>query len=237
MSNREVCKNLIHFRPLFENLRRLLVYKDIEPQNIETNESLSTPDSLDWRNRGAVTIVKDQGTDCGSCWAFGSIAALESHNFIKTGKLVNLSEQQMIDCSKENLGCSGGFSSKAFSYLAQNEIATTLSYPYRGKRGECLFDRVHKSDVKLYGAANILGDEETLQRAVNEFGPVTVSMNASPKTLHFYSEGIYYDPECNDSVNHAVVIIGYGRDNRSEMDFWIIKNSWGEQWGEKGYFR
>lgn len=225
------------FRSFFDSVKRLFAYKMMLPQFITPNASIEAPNALDWRDRGAVTPVKDQSADCGSCWAFAAIASVESQHFIKHEKLLSISEQQLVDCSTENAGCNGGYSRAAFNYLIQNDISETKDYPYTGKKSECRFDDVPKSDVKVYGFAELPDDEETMKLAVNEFGPLLVSINAEPKTFHFYSEGVYYDPECDNFTNHAVVVVGYGHDETFDMDYWLVKNSWSANWGERGYIR
>lgn len=126
----------------------------------------------------------------------------------------------------------------AFSYLAQNEISLSKDYPYEAKKGECRLDDVaQKSEVKVYGYAQLPDDEETMKLALVEFGPFVIFSNAKPKTFHFYSSGVYYDPECDDLTNHALILVGYGYDEEVGMDYWIVKNSWSNSWGENGYFR
>lgn len=226
------------FRSFWEDFTRKLIFKFTLPQIAKPNSSIESPDSLDWRKRRAVTEVKDQTVECGSCWAFSSIGALESHNFIKTGQLLNLSEQQLVDCSSHNRGCEGGSTTIAFNYIIENGISLGKDYPYTAKDGECHMEDDLKSNVTVYGYAYVMGDEEELKRAVNEFGPIQVVINASPMTFHFYSEGIFHDPACDDDdTNHAVLIVGYGTDNKTKTDFWIVKNSWSKQWGENGYVR
>jgi cathepsin L len=210
----------------------------INPQYIAPNYDLEAPDALDWRERGAVTDVKDQGDDCGSCWAFSAAALTESHYFIKNGTLLNLSEQDLVDCVFQNDGCQGGTVEYTFNYIIQNGIKLTEDYPYKAKEGICHSISIRKSGVKLAGHGWLSGDEEDLKRAVNEFGPIGVGINVLAKSLYFYSEGIYYDEECQGyELNHAVVIVGYGRDNETGMDYWIMKNSWSDKWGEAGYVR
>lgn len=212
-------------------------YKIIIAQTAEINSSITPPKALDYRNLGAVTRVKDQTTSCGSCWAFASIAALESQHFIIHGQLLNLSQQELVDCSTEN-GCKGGNPDKAYNYIIEEGISLDRDYPYKATDGECRSDEVPKSDVKVYGFSRIASDQETMKAAINEFGPIYTAINGMPKSFNFYSEGIYLDPECDKTgTNHAVVIVGYGTDKRSKLDYWIVKNSFSSQWGENGYIR
>lgn len=206
-------------------------------QLIEPNRDIEASDSLDWRQLGAVSKIKDQGVVCGSCWAFSVTALTESHHFIKTKELLDLSEQQLVDCVFENVGCEGGTISETFNYIIHNGIAASEEYPYKEKEGKCQSSYVDSTAVEMYGHAWLYGDEENLKLAIDQFGPVGVSINAGLKSFQFYSSGIFDDPDCVTSPNHAVVIVGYDIDNQTGMDYWIIKNSWSDKWGEAGYMR
>ncbi|XP_006001245.1 cathepsin S [Latimeria chalumnae] len=198
------------------------------------------PESVDWRQKGCVTPVKNQGS-CGSCWAFSSAAALEGQLKIKTGKLVSLSPQNLVDCSSTerygNKGCNGGYIERAFQYVIDNNgIDSDKSYPYEFVEHACRY--------KISGrAANCssfhrlpYGDEAALQAAVAKIGPVSVGIDGERPTFLHYSGGIYDDASCNSwNVNHAVLVVGYGAENGQQ--YWLIKNSWGPYWGENGYVR
>lgn len=200
-------------------------------------ENVTTSTSFDWRERGAVNRVRDQG-DCGSCWAFASVGVLESHHFIKTGKLLNFSEQQLIDCSSSNRGCGGGRTEETFNYFIDNDIAMAESYPYEGKEEKCRLRKAEKSDVKIYGYGRIQSGKNALLKAVNQLGPIYVGVDANHKTFRFYSEGIFSYSDCDDfEANHVAIIVGFGRDNKTGLDYWILRNSWSENWGESGYMR
>jgi len=196
------------------------------------------PDSVDWRKHGAVTSVKNQSS-CGSCYAFAATGALEGQHFRKTGKLVSLSEQNIVDCTKKfgNDGCDGGLMDNAYRYIQLNGgLDTESSYPYTGKVGTCKFD------PKSIGATDKgyvdlpVGDEESLKGAVATIGPVTVAIDASQYGFQFYSHGIYHDKECDgNNVNHAVLVVGYGENEEGE--YWIVKNSWSHHWGNNGYIK
>ncbi|KAF8563614.1 hypothetical protein P879_08584 [Paragonimus westermani] len=203
------------------------------------------PKSIDWRDLGAVTEVKNQG-NCGSCWAFSATGAIEGQHFRKTKKLTSLSEQQLVDCSSGfgNNGCNGGLMDSAFQYVRKaGGIATEKSYPYvSGETSEA--NPECKFNVTI-AAATVTGyvdvpqfNEYALRQALAMHGPISIAINAGLPSFPSYKSGIYYDKDCSgdlDSLDHGVLLVGYGEENR--VPYWIIKNSWGEGWGEQGYVR
>ncbi|KAI1886231.1 hypothetical protein AGOR_G00211860 [Albula goreensis] len=205
---------------------------------------LKAPTKLDWRRKGYVTHVKNQGV-CESCWAFSATGALEGQMFKKTGRLVPLSEQNLVDCSRSfgNNGCNRGLALQAFNYIAKNGgIESEKTYPYKAKDMPCRYNK-KRSVAYCKGYKQLpSGDEKSLRNALIDVGPIAVSVNSDLKTFKFYKSGIYSDPACHKTINHAVLAVGYGVSKTSNMQggpakFWIVKNSWGTHWGEKGYIR
>ncbi|XP_074076768.1 procathepsin L-like [Macrotis lagotis] len=199
----------------------------------------NVPKAVDWREHGYVTPVKDQGPR-GSCWAFSATGALEGQYFRKTGKLISMSEQNLMDCSwtYDNFGCFGGWPSNAFQYVKDNKgIDSEDFYPYTAENDECQYEK-EITDLSVTGIVTIPArNEKALQKAVASVGPISVAIRADLYSFCFYSSGIYYDELCSESLNHAVLAVGYGFDEALEENnkYWIVKNSWGESWGNKGY--
>jgi len=200
--------------------------------------SLHLPTSVDWRKKGIVTPVKNQ-RNCGSCWTFSSTGAIEGYYAQKTGNLVSLSEQQLVDCAgPENHGCAGGLPSSAFTFLSENGgIQSEISYPYEGIDNKCRFDEKYVV-TKLAGSVNITqGDEQEIERTVATLGVVSIAYQVV-QDFRFYKSGVYTSTKCKSGpmdVNHAVLVVGYDVDPQAGP-YWIIKNSWGLNFGIQGYF-
>ncbi|KAK9278661.1 hypothetical protein L1049_028234 [Liquidambar formosana] len=194
------------------------------------------PPSVDWRKKGAVTGVKDQG-QCGSCWAFSTVVAVEGINQIKTSKLVSLSEQELVDCDTvENEGCNGGLMEYAFEFIKQKGgITTETNYPYKAEDGTCDDSKLNAPVVAIDGHETVPANDENalLKAAANQ--PIAVAIDAGGSDFQFYSEGVFTG-DCGTELDHGVAIVGYGT-TLDGTKYWIVKNSWGPEWGEKGYIR
>jgi len=203
---------------------------------------VEVPEELDWRKvPNRVSYVKNQGY-CGSCWAFSAVGALEGQEVPQknvTG-MQPLSEQNLLDCVyPHNNGCNGGYMHDALMYV-RNGIELAEDYAYRCDVGRCKFKK-SKSFMKDTGVFFLPdGDEETMKQVVAKFGPVSVGIEAGLESFQDYHKGVYMDKDCGNTINsidHGVVVVGYGHDKESKLDYWLVKNSWDTKWGEEGYVR
>jgi len=210
------------------------------PQHVAKDRA-SLPASVDWTTTtGAVTAVKNQG-NCGSCWSFSTTGALEGAYYLSTGKSASFSEQQLVSCDVDggDAGCNGGWMDDAFDYVkSQGGICTEDAYPYTsgdtGKSGTCV-----KGCSVVSGSAPVsytdvtAGSVSALMSAVAQ-QPVSIAIQANQMAFQSYSSGVLTG-RCGNRLDHGVLAVGYGTDNG--VDFWKVKNSWGESWGENGYIR
>lgn len=214
--------------------------------------NVQLPAQLDWRTVGAVTPVKDQGA-CGSCWAFASTGVLETQFWRQNNgkQLIALSEQQLVDCAGTAYdcnGCTSGWTVDAFRYIRDSGgLATEQAYPYEAKTRADGCRRLdhgcanETSPIAVTTDVAIMqckrGDEEQLRNAVATVGTVAVAFDASHWSFQMYKSGVYLEPDCDpEKLGHAMLVVGYGTDALGG-DYWLVKNSWGEGWGEKGYIR
>jgi len=204
-----------------------------KPTNIKTLPT-TVPASVDWRTNNAVSEVKNQGT-CGSCWAFSTVGSLEGLHAIKTGSLVEFSEQQLVDCSTSfgNEGCNGGMMDFAFQYVEKNGIETESDYPYTGSDDTCAASS-SKTSWKINGFVDVPQNVSAQLKAAVALNPVAVAIEADGFWFQFYFGGIF-NSSCGTNLDHGVLAVGYGTE--SGQNFWIVKNSWGGSWGESGYIR
>jgi C1A family cysteine protease len=226
------------FRAQYLGYRSTGVARSSGSAQIHQLSGVSAPASVDWRTKGVVNPVKDQG-QCGSCWSFSAAGSLESAHAIATGNLVSLSEQNLVDCSWNwgNLGCNGGDVHAAYQYIIDNNgLDTEKSYPYTEKDSHtCKFNRANVG-ATMTGMVNITeGDESAMEDAVANAGPVSVGIDVE-SSFQSYSSGVYNGGDCKsdmDSLDHAVIVVGYN--NAGSHPYWIVRNSWSDTWGIDGY--
>ncbi|XP_073442955.1 cathepsin L-like proteinase [Dendrobates tinctorius] len=201
-------------------------------------KNLDIPRSFDWRDTNCVGPVQNQGSYCGSCWAFATVGVMESHYCIRTTEMIKMSEQQLVDCDGKNDGCCGGLPIDALEYISQKGLMQAKDYEYSEKKFACLYNpgkAIMYNVTKYYSLPN----ELNMASAVALDGPITVGIDAS-EDLMAYTRGIF-DGQCTGETNHAVIIVGYGTehdyDKEEYVDYWIVKNSWGNDFGEDGYIK
>jgi hypothetical protein len=214
----------------------------------------ATADSVDWVAKGAVTPIKDQGR-CGSCWAFSAVGAVEGAYQIAGNKLTQFSEESVTLCDPLSMACKGGLPVNAFEHIMKAGIPTEADYPYNlanssdpwgaicghddddDSDGHCNCDRTKPvaATVSNYTVMPI-GDEDAL-KAFIEMAPTSVGIEADSSAFQLYKSGTFDDASCGNTIDHAVLAVGYGTDSGTEEAYYTVKNSWGTSWGASGYIR
>ncbi|KAJ1402905.1 Peptidase C1A, papain C-terminal [Sesbania bispinosa] len=223
------------YRAMFLGTRKGMLSGSKKTNRYAYRDSDDLPPSVDWREKGAVAPVKDQG-QCGSCWAFSTVAAVEGINQIVTGDLISLSEQELVDCDRGyNMGCNGGLMDYAFDFIIQNGgIDTEEDYPYHARDDTCDPNRKNAKVVTIDGYEDVPeNDEKSLMKAVAN-QPVSVAIEAGGRAFQLYESGVFTGL-CGTELDHGVVVVGYGTENGT--DYWLVRNSWGSAWGENGYIK
>ena len=198
----------------------------------------TVPDSYDWRSHGAVTPIKDQG-QCGSCWSFSATGSMEGAWSIKKGSLVSLSEQELVDCAGiryGNMGCNGGLMDSAFQYAIDKGMCAESSYAYTSgvsqTAGTC---RSCDAVVSFSGCADVAPNNQVALKEAVANGPVSIAIEADTRYFQSYSGGVLTAATCGTTLDHGVLIVGYGEENGQK--YWLVKNSWGTTWGDDGYVK
>lgn len=221
-----------------QEFKNFLGYKKM-PVNSEPEPFLGKRRAakIDWRDHNAVTPVQDQGS-CGSCWAFSATGAIEGSYALFTRNLVKYSEQQLIDCSGDygNEGCNGGLMENAFEYLRAYAFCEERDYPYTGTDDTCKADDCTHTEFVISKYRTVTPNSaEALQESLNN-NVIAVAVEADKDAFRFYESGVVNDHDCGTDLNHGVLAVGYGTEEDG-TDYYIVKNSWGADWGEEGYIK
>ena len=225
-----------------EEYKAMLGYKqstDLTEKTVEQfDEAVLADGPIDWRSKGGVTHVKNQG-QCGSCWSFSTTGALEGAHFNASGNLVSLSETQLMNCSKKNSGCNGGLMDLAFQYAETNPIMPDSEWPYVAHTTPfSCWEKYRKSKgivtVKTY--RDVPKNDPAQMKAALAQGPVSVAIEADHAAFQSYTGGVLSGSACGTQLDHGVLAVGWGTDS-SGVDYIIVKNSWGPNWGLSGYIQ
>ena len=200
-----------------------------------SSSATGAPSSIDWRVKGAVTSVKDQG-QCGSCWTFSATGAVEGAWVISTGMLVDLAEQELVDCATGiaygSHGCSGGQMQGAFKFIIENGQCALSAYPYTAMDGSC---QKCSAVAHISSCSDVKPNDQISLKAAVAQQPVAIAISADTRLFQSYSSGVITSSSCYTSLDHGVLIVGYGTENG--QDYWLVKNSWSDTWGDNGYVK
>uniref|UniRef100_A0A7S3LBV1 Uncharacterized protein n=2 Tax=Amphora coffeiformis TaxID=265554 RepID=A0A7S3LBV1_9STRA len=226
-----------------------VVQKDVTEARVAASERrtmfddmtpLQLPDYVNWIQLGGVVPVKNQGA-CGSCWAFSTTGALEGAKFVRTGELVALSEQNLLDCDHKDLGCNGGLMDDAFKFdEKQGGLCSEEDYPYQARQGsECLTNCTDVPGSKVTSFVDVPEGSEMALLSAIAMQPISVAIQANQFVFQFYKKGVITDDSCGSrgSIDHGVLAVGYGTDLETQEPYFLVKNSWGATWGEDGYVK
>lgn len=210
-------------------------YQSYKCGTYTASSNVLLPSFVDWRQKGAVSSVKDQG-QCGSCWTFSSTGAIEGSWAITKGQLFDLAEQQLVDCAQGfkygSHGCNGGQMEGAFKYVIENGQCEENSYPYTAKDGTC---QKCQSSVSMTTCYDVKPNDQLSLKAAVSRQPVSVAIEADTFYFQSYSSGVLTSDKCGTKLDHGVLVVGYGTENGN--DYWLVKNSWGTSWGDEGYVK
>ena len=216
--------------------KRILGYKrpeNLEHENVTTLSTENLADEVNWITKGAVNPVKNQG-QCGSCWAFSAVCAVEGAHFLATGNLLSLSEQQFVDCDTTSYGCNGGWQYAAFEYAEKNAEDFEKDYVYTARDGTCK-DASLTGQVTVASYQNVQANSVAQLKAAITAGPTSVTIEADTFVFQGYTGGVLNSAACGTSLDHAVTAVGYGTE--SGQEYYLVRNSWGASWGEAGYIK